>query len=66
VIQQGEFWNRRPDFWEVDLKTGQQRQLTKLRPGYTVRSFDVSADGREILFDRIRENSDIVLIELGR
>jgi Tol biopolymer transport system component/predicted Ser/Thr protein kinase len=66
VIQQGEFWNRRPDFWEVDLKTGRQRQLTKLRPGYTVRNFDVSADGREILFDRIRENSDIVLIELGR
>ena len=66
VIQQGEFWNRRPDFWEVDLKTGRQRQLTKLQPGYTVRNFDVSADGKEILFDRIRENSDIVLIELGR
>jgi Tol biopolymer transport system component len=66
VIQQGEFWNRRPDFWEVDLKTGRQRQLTKLQPGYTVRNFDVSADGKEILFDRIRENSDIVLIELRR
>ena len=64
VIQQGEFWNRRPDFWLLDIGTGRQRQLTKLRPGFSVRSFDVSADGRQILFDRIRENSDIVLIDL--
>ena len=66
VFEQGEFWNRRYDFWTLDLTTGRQRQLTKLRPGYSVRSFDVSADGKQILFDRIRENSDIVLIEVPR
>jgi hypothetical protein len=40
------------------------RQLTNLRPGYDVRSFDVSPDGKSILFDRYRENSDVVLIDL--
>ena len=43
-----------------------QAELTKLKPGYSVRSFDISADGKEILFDRIRENSDIVLIDRAR
>ena len=29
-----------------------------------MRSFDVSPDGKRILFDRYRDNSDIVLIDL--
>jgi hypothetical protein len=29
-----------------------------------VRRFDVSPDGRELVFERVRENSDVVLIEL--
>jgi hypothetical protein len=29
-----------------------------------VSDFDVSADGREIVFDRVSDASDIVLIEL--
>ena len=66
VVQQGEFHNRQRDFWAFDLVTGRLRQLTKLRPGSSVRSFDVSPDGKQILFDRIRENSDIVLIDLAR
>jgi Tol biopolymer transport system component len=61
VILQGQF--REQDFWLVHLETGERRQLTRLKPGYSVRSFDVSADGKEILFDRVQENSDIVLIE---
>ncbi len=32
--------------------------------GHSVRGFDVSPDGKHILFDRYRENSDIVLIDL--
>jgi hypothetical protein len=31
-----------------------------------MRSFDVSPDGKQILFDRISENADIVLIDLKR
>ncbi len=58
--------DRRQDFWLADLATGRERQLTDLEPGYAMRSFDVSADGKQILFDRTRENSDIVLIDLKR
>ena len=64
VTLQGEFWNRQQDFWLIDLEKSTHRQLTRLRPGYTVNSFDISSDGRQIIFDRARENSDIVLIDL--
>jgi len=49
-----------------DLATGQCRQLTSLRPGASLHRFDVSPDGRQILFERVQENSSIVLIELPR
>jgi hypothetical protein len=64
VTLQGEFWNRQQDFWLIDLEKNSSRQLTRLRPGYMVNSFDISSDGRQIIFDRSRENSDIVLIDL--
>ena len=64
VVQLGEFMNRQGDFWSFDLVTGRRRQLTRLRSGFSVRSFDVSPDGKQILFDRTRENADIVLIDL--
>ena len=51
------------DFFLLELATGATRQLTKLRPGSIMKSFDVSREGKEILFDRYRENSDIVLID---
>jgi Tol biopolymer transport system component len=51
------------DFWLLDLPVGHLRRLTNLRPGYDMRSFDVSPDGKEIIFDRFRENSDVVLID---
>ena len=40
------------------------RRLTNLRPGFDMKGFDVSPDGKQILFDRYRENSDVVLIDL--
>lgn len=55
---------RRQDFWLFDIMTGRRRQLTALRPGESVQRFDVSPDGKRILFERVRENSDIVLIVL--
>ena len=64
VTLQGEFWNRQQDFWLIDLEKNTRRQLTRLRAGYMVNSFDISSDGRQIIFDRARENSDIVLIDL--
>ncbi len=58
--------SRKQDFWLVDLVTGKERQLTNLKPGYEPKSFDVSPDGHQIVFDRVRENSDIVLIDRVR
>jgi hypothetical protein len=41
------------------------RQLTNLgQTTSAIKSFDISADGKEIIFDRSNENSDIVLIEI--
>jgi Tol biopolymer transport system component len=48
----------------LDLATGRTRKLTNLRSDFTTRSFDVSPDGKQILFDRYRDNSDIVLVDL--
>ncbi|MGH9662264.1 MAG: protein kinase domain-containing protein [Bryobacteraceae bacterium] len=53
----------RQDFWLLDLPSGKRRRLTSLKPGSWVNGFDVSPDGKHIVFDRIRESSDIVLIE---
>ncbi len=53
------------DFWLLDLQTMKSRQLTRLTATDTMRSFDVSPDGAELVFDRLQENSDIVLIELA-
>ncbi len=64
VVMQGEF--RRLNFWHLDLKSGQRRQITALKPGPLLRSFDISPDGKQIVFDRIQENTDVVLIDRKR
>lgn len=62
VMKLGGF--RKQDFWLVDLTTGQRRQLTRLRPGDSVNRFDISPDGKRIVFERVSENSDIAMIEV--
>jgi Tol biopolymer transport system component len=57
---------RHQNFFRIDLTSGEEQQLTDLQPGVEMRDFDVSPDGRQILFDRLRDNSDIVLMELRR
>ena len=42
------------------------RQLTRLGDQGAVQTFDITPDGKYIVFDRSRENSDIVLIDLPR
>ena len=54
------------DFWLLDLQTGQTRQLTRFNNSVAIWSFDVSPDGKQIVFDQSRNASDIVLIELPR
>ena len=57
------------NFHVLDLATGTTRQLTRHdlnAPRMTGRTFDVSPDGAQIVFDRSKEESDVVLIELAR
>jgi Tol biopolymer transport system component len=64
IVLQG--WFRHQDFFAIDLATGQRTQLTHLKPGSILRNFDISPDGKQIVFDRVQENSDIVLIDLPK
>ena len=43
-----------------------QRQLTHFSNESNLTTFDVTPDGKQIVFDRSRENSDIVLIDLPK
>ena len=52
------------DFWLLDLGTMRSRRLTRLINPAAMRSFDITPDGRRIVFDRLRENSNILLIDL--
>jgi Tol biopolymer transport system component len=54
------------DFWLLDLATKKSRQLSRLHNSGATQSFDVTADGKQIVFDRVRQNSDIVLIDLAQ
>jgi serine/threonine protein kinase/Tol biopolymer transport system component len=54
------------DLWLLDLATKKSRQLSRLHNSAATQSFDVTADGKQIVFDRVRENSDIVLIDLAQ
>ena len=62
VLMRGEIQHK--NLWLVDLDTGAERPLTDLPADFTVRDFDVSPDGRELILERWQEHSDIVLVEL--
>jgi WD40 repeat protein len=62
IVLGGDF--RHQNFYQVDLSSGVQRRLTDLQPGFQIQNFDLSFDGRQIVFDRLRENADIVLMNL--
>ena len=55
---------RAQDFWLLDLSSMKTRQLTRLQQRDSMRTFDVTPDGKRIVFDRLRDNSDIVLIDI--
>jgi dipeptidyl aminopeptidase/acylaminoacyl peptidase len=48
---------------QVDLLSGMQRPLYELPSDFVARDFDVAANGREVVLDRIEDNSDVALIE---
>jgi Tol biopolymer transport system component len=58
--------NPRTDFWLLDLTTNATRQLTRLGNPGDLGWFDITPDGKGIVFDRSREKSHIVLIDLPK
>jgi Tol biopolymer transport system component len=62
IVLEGEMHHNQ--FWYIDLETGSRRRLTNFGREFTIRDFDIAADGREIIFDRRQSNSDLALIEL--
>ena len=63
VVMRGDIQHK--DLWQIDLGSGTERQLTSLPADVNVRDFDVSPDGREIVFERVQEQSNVVLIKLA-
>jgi Tol biopolymer transport system component len=63
VFMRGEIQHK--DLWAIDLDTGAERQLTALAPDFNVRDFDLSPDGRELVLERVQDQSDVVLIDLA-
>ena len=53
------------DFWLFDIASQTTRPLTHLANAGLLRTFDITPDGAHIVFDRSRENSDVVLIDRG-
>ena len=53
------------DLWLTDPDTGVERQLTNLPDDFDIRDFDISADGHEVILERVQERSDIVLLDLA-
>ena len=64
VYMQGGFGAQ--DFRLLDVATRQTRPLTHLTNPAIMRTFDITPDGKQIVFDRLRSNSDIVLIDLPK
>jgi serine/threonine protein kinase len=54
------------DFWFLDLASGSRRQLTRFTDRRRLETFDITPDGRRIVFDRHDENSNVVLIDRPR
>jgi hypothetical protein len=61
IYMQGEL--RSQDFWLLDLATKNTRRLARLTRRDPMRTFDITPDGQRIVFDRLRENADVVLID---
>lgn len=62
VLLRGEIQHK--NLWLLDLKTGDERQLTNLPPDFDIQNFDISPDGSEIVLERVQQHSDVVLLDL--
>jgi Tol biopolymer transport system component len=62
VVLRGDIEHK--NLWAFDLATRNWRQLTNFDRDVVISDFDVSSDGREIVFERVEETSDVWLMEL--
>ncbi len=53
------------DFWLLDLSTMRSHRLTQLSSSAVMRTFDITPDSTRIVFDRVSEDSEILLIDLA-
>ena len=54
------------NFWLFDFATNKTHALTRLSDRGRIKTFDITPDGKAIVFDRIRDTSDIVVIDLPK
>jgi Tol biopolymer transport system component len=64
VLLKGDIQHK--DLWLVDLSTGAERRLTNLPADFDIRDFDISADGRDVVLERVQESSNVVLLDLSK
>jgi len=57
---------RHKDLWSMEMGTGAERQLTYLPADFDIRDFDISANGPEVVLERVQEHSEVVLVDLHR
>ena len=53
------------DFWLLDFAAMKTHPLSHLQDSATMRTFDITPDSKQIVFDRAKEDSNIVLIDLA-
>jgi hypothetical protein len=54
------------EFWLLDFATKKTRPLARLGNQGALRTFDITPDGKFIVFDRSKQNSNVVLIDLPK
>jgi dipeptidyl aminopeptidase/acylaminoacyl peptidase len=54
------------DFWLMDFATNTARMIARLSNPGSITTFDITPDGKRIVFDRVEERSNLVLIDRGR
>ncbi|MGZ6034940.1 MAG: protein kinase domain-containing protein [Myxococcaceae bacterium] len=61
VVLRGDIQSK--NLWVRDLTTESWRQLTNFGRDVVIEDFDVSPDGREVVFERVQETSDVMVID---
>ena len=61
VVLRGDIQHK--NLWATELTTGSWRQLTNFGRDIVIDDFDVSADGSVVVFERVEERSDVVVIQ---